>query len=80
MDRIELDNLCQPGNAIRVDSAKYARTRKAGLLGLVVAAAFLGTAPIARAGCVEQSVQNKLAEPRALTSGASNPVSGFCVA
>jgi hypothetical protein len=37
------------------------------LLGLVVAAVFLGTAPVARAGCVEQKVQNESAEPKALT-------------
>jgi hypothetical protein len=40
---------------------------RGGLLGLVVAAAFLGTAPIARAGCVEQNMQNEPAEPKALT-------------
>jgi hypothetical protein len=39
---------------------------KGGLLGLVVAAAFLGTAPMARAGCGEQNMQNELAEPKAL--------------
>jgi hypothetical protein len=39
---------------------------KGGLLGLVVAAAFLGTAPIARAGCGEQTMQNEVAEPKAL--------------
>jgi hypothetical protein len=40
---------------------------KGGLLGLVVAAALLGTAPVARAGCVEQTMQNESAEPKALT-------------
>jgi hypothetical protein len=40
---------------------------KGGLLGFVVAAALLGTAPMARAGCGEQNMQNELAEPKALT-------------
>lgn len=40
---------------------------RGGLFGLVVAAAFLGTAPVARAGCGEQNMQNELAEPKALT-------------
>jgi hypothetical protein len=39
---------------------------KGGLLGLVVAAALLGTAPMARAECVEQNMQNESAEPKAL--------------
>ena len=62
MNKIEVENICQPGKAAR----EYAKMRKGGLLGLVVAAAFLGTAPIARAGCGEQAMQSELAEPKAL--------------
>jgi hypothetical protein len=62
MNKIEVENVCQPGKAAR----EYAKMRKGGLLGLVVAAALLGTAPIARAGCGEQTMQSELAEPKAL--------------
>jgi hypothetical protein len=67
MDKIEVENACQPGKAARADAREYAKMRKAGLLGLVVAAAYLGPAPIARAGCVERNIQDEPAEPRALT-------------
>ena len=63
MNKIEVENVCQPGKA----AAEYAKMRKGGLLGLVVAVALLGTAPVARAGCGEQTMQNELAEPKALT-------------
>jgi hypothetical protein len=62
MNKIEVENVCQPGKVAR----EYAKMRKGGLLGLVVAAAFLGTAPVARAGCGEQTMQSELAEPKAL--------------
>ena len=39
---------------------------KGGLLRFVVALALLGNAPIARAECGEQNMQNELAEPKAL--------------
>jgi hypothetical protein len=54
---IELRPLCASSGNIR-----------GGLLGLVVAAAFLGTAPVVRAGCVEQKMQTEVAEPKALTN------------
>jgi hypothetical protein len=55
----------KPDIKLRPLSASSGNLR-GGLLGFVVAAAFLGTAPMATAECVEQNMQNELAEPKAL--------------